>query len=135
MSRVSRWILMCAVLLGGCSLGTGVGNHRQIGAIGYPDNLLISVPDSVRVGRVFTVSVRTFGADGCWKADGTAVAVDGLTATVTPYDADRTSPGVACTMMVIQITHQADLQFGRAGQATIAFHGRDGTATRQVTVY
>ena len=134
MNRMSRSLVTGTVLLAGCSLITGVSESRQVGMLGYPDDLLISVPDSAVVGQPLAVTVRTLGSDGCWKGDGTDIKVNGLTATITPYDVDRVTRGTACTQMLVEIIHTANLTFGLRGEAQISIRGRDGTVTRGVTV-
>lgn len=129
-----QWLVMVALLLQGCSLITGVSTDRQMGHIGYPDMLSIYTPDSVAVGQVFTVTIRTLGASGCWREDGTDVGVSDLAATVTPYDEYRSVRGTSCSLAVVELTHTAELQFRQKGQATIRFRGRDGSAQRTVLV-
>jgi hypothetical protein len=121
-------------LLAACTLITGVIEDRQVGRLGYPDYLAISVQDSAVVGQPLGITVRTLGSDGCWRGDGTDMEVSGLTATITPYDVDRETRGTACTQMLVEITHTANLTFGLPGEAHISIRGRDGTVTRTVTV-
>ena len=123
------------LMLLGCDLLTGPSQDRQIGEIGYPNNVEITIPDSVQSGQAFIVSVRTFGSDGCWRDDGTDVEVRGLIATVTPYDIHRVEAGTACTQAIIEIKHSAQLTFVGSGAAQVSVRGRDGTVTREVTVY
>ena len=122
------------LLLAGCSLITGVDRQRRMGAIGFPSRLAITVPDTVPARRDFVLTVRTFGADGCWSGDGTDVAVHDLSATVTPWDVNENRRGTGCTQMVVEITHTATLRFEQPGVAAVEVRGRDGTATRSIVV-
>jgi hypothetical protein len=120
-----------AVLLGGCDFVTGIGDPPVYGFIGYPDDLAIEIPDTVATAQEFTVTIRTRGADGCWRKDHTAVARSGLAATITPFDVRR---GTTCTLATVEIFHSATLMFSQAGVATVVIQGRDGTAQRSVVV-
>lgn len=123
-----------AVVLHGCDLITGAKEDRLVGFIGYPDDMVIVSPESVTAGQAFVISVRTFGADGCWKRDRTDVALDGLTATITPYDVRRQGRGWDCAQAPVEIVHAATLTFDQVGVAQLTIQGRDGTAQRSVTV-
>jgi hypothetical protein len=113
---------------------TGVSEERFVGAIGYPNEVLVEMPETVTAGEPFTVTIRTFGADGCWSGDGADVNVRGLTGTITPYDVHRSGRGVYCTMAEVHLSHSVELSFAAPGAAELAIHGRDGTATRSVLV-
>jgi hypothetical protein len=119
------------VLLGGCNLLTDIGDPPVYGFIGYPDDLAIVMPDTVAMAQEFSVTVRTRGADGCWRKDHTAVTRSGLAATITPFDVRR---GTVCTAATVEIFHTATLMFSQAGVATVVIQGRDGTAQRSVVV-
>lgn len=127
-------LAVVAVLLAGCELVTGVGEARFMGLIGFPDDLEIDVPATVRAGEDFTVTVRTLGADGCWRRDRTEVSVSGLVATVTPWDVDRRHRETACTLATVEITHTATVRFEQTGEGRVDIRGRDGTAERGVVV-
>lgn len=127
-------LALVVALVPGCDLVTSVQDQRVLGAIGYPDNMEIAVPDTVAVNEEFDVSVRTFGADGCWQNDGTEVHVAGLDATVSPYDRIRRSSDTNCTMAPVEIEHTATVTFRQAGAAQVMISGRDGTAERSVVV-
>lgn len=124
-----------SVLLSACDLSTGVIEQRHVGTIGYPDNLQITLPDTVQAGQSFTVTVRTLGSDGCWERDRTDVDVSGLTATIVPYDTRQVGRGATCTLGIVEIMHDATLTFGQPGVGRIDIRGRDGTAERSVVVH
>jgi len=126
--------LLIALLFTGCKLITGVHKDLHVGSIGYPDDLAIQIPEAARVGESFTVTVRTFGGNGCWERHRTDVSVSGLTATITPIDAHVRRRGTSCTDAVIDIIHEATLRFDEAGTAEVEIQGWDGTAARTVAV-
>lgn len=84
----------------------------------------IEAPDTVRVGETFPVTIRTVGLDGCWAAAGEDVTVEGLTATVVPFDSTGDREGVACTMALTSLLHEVELSFGEAGEARVRVEGR-----------
>lgn len=84
----------------------------------------LEVPDTVRVGESFTADVRTVGRNGCWSAAGEDVSVEGLAATVVPFDATGQQEGVGCTTALVSLRHEPTLRFDRAGEATVRVEGR-----------
>jgi hypothetical protein len=126
--------LLLALLLAGCELITGVHKDLHVGSIGYPDDLAIQIPEAARVGEPFTVTVRTFGGNGCWERHRTDVSVSGLAATIIPIDAHVRRRGTMCTQAIIDIIHEATIRFDEAGTAAVEIQGRDGTAVRTVAV-
>lgn len=126
--------LLIGVHLSGCDLSTGIHEEQFLGAIGYPDNLDITMPDTVQVGQDFTVTVRTIGPTGCWEWYDTVVGVTDLTATIHPYDLVRSGGDLACTQAIVEIMHTETLTFDQTGVAQIEIIGRDGTAERSVVV-
>ena len=92
----------------------------------YSDrSTVLTLPATARAGQDFNVVVRTFG-NGCVSAATATVRYNGARATLTPYDNDlsRTSPGVACTDILLRPTHTVTLRFPEAGVATIRVEGR-----------
>ncbi len=93
----------------------------------------VEAPDTVGVGSVFEVTVTTTGPDGCWGRARTETGVDGLVATITPYDNHHR--GGYCTMMPVEIVHTAALVFEESGTGRIRVYGRDGSGAEvRVTV-
>lgn len=84
----------------------------------------LEVPDTVGVGEAFTAMVRTVGMNGCWAAAGEDVSVDGLTATIVPFDATGEREGVACTTALVSLRHDVRLTFREAGEAAVRVEGR-----------
>jgi hypothetical protein len=132
--RILLLPLVMMLAIAGCDLITGVHEDRTVGWIGYPDDLAIEIPEAVQAGEAFTVTVRTLGPDGCWRRHRTDVVVSGLTATVTPIDADVRRRGTGCTDAIVDIIHEATLRFEEAGTAGVEIRGRDGTVVRTVAV-
>lgn len=110
-----------AILLVGCESIFGV-NKVSVGWVAAAD-----VPDTVHAGQAFDVVVRTEGADGCWSKDHTDVKVDGLDATITPYDVDTRHSGVACNEATVELVHTASITFKQGGNATVMINGRNRT--------
>lgn len=121
-------LALLAVVLG-CSSTTEPDQIQVLGTIvGFnQDDPRIEVTAD---GRVVTVRVTTYG-NGCYSKGITKTAVDGLEATITPWD--RTvapSSNVACTDILLSFTHEAELRFDAAGTARILVRGVDaGTAS------
>lgn len=84
----------------------------------------IEAPDTVRVGEAFTATIRTVGLNGCWAPAGEDVTVEGLTATVVPFDSTGEREGIACTAALEFLDHALQLAFEEAGEATIEVQGR-----------
>lgn len=84
----------------------------------------LEAPDTVRVGETFPVTIRTVGLDGCWAPAGEDVTVEGLTATVVPFDSTGDREGVACTMALVHLDHEVRLAFGAVGEAVVRVEGR-----------
>jgi len=93
---------------------------RLIAARG--DTAALLVPDTVRPGHAFTVTVTAF-AGGCIReAGGSRVRIHGLEAEVTPLHVRRVV-GDACTSDLILLPQTISLRFDRAGLGRIRFHG------------
>ncbi len=84
----------------------------------------LEAPDTVRVGESFPVTIRTVGLNGCWSSAGEDVSVDGLTATIVPFDSTGQREDVACTMALTSLLHEVELSFGEAGEAVVRVEGR-----------
>jgi len=100
------------------------GEHRVVGLIdeaGTSFDALV-VPDTVRAGIPFTVTVSTFGSS-CLRPDGADTQVIGLIANVTPYDVGPPS-GSVCTADFRAFPRVVTLTFGAPGDAVVRLHGR-----------
>lgn len=83
----------------------------------------LEAPEAVRVGERFTVTVTTVGLDGCWQPVDEEVTVDGLAASIVPFDREE-EEGVACTQALVSLDHPVTLSFEQAGEAVIRVDGR-----------
>jgi hypothetical protein len=110
------------ILFVACDGILGPEDKSRVGTIAFHgDPVVIEVPDTVRAGVSFGVSVRTYGG-GCLSEGGTTVQVRGLSADVTPYDLH--SGASLCTADLRTFTHEAALSFEEPGVAQIRFHGK-----------
>src|SRR5688572_25596443 len=125
MSRV----LLTALLVSACAPVTNPDGWRRV--VGNVNPALSSIqmvnlPTEAAVNVPFTVTVTTLGSSSCTRADGTDVATNGLTATITPYD--RVAPPDApCTRDLRGFPHPVQLRFTTAGSARIIVIGREGS--------
>lgn len=105
---------------------------RVIGNIGGQSaTQVIDAPASASAGQSFNVTVSTFG-NSCVKAAGADVRVEGLVATITPYDVVAT--GVTCLDYSKAYPRVVPLSFAQAGAATIRVQGRSDSQPGLVTV-
>lgn len=124
-----------SVLVGGpiaCGL-LEEDEHRVIGVIeedGISFDPLV-VPDTVRAGLPFTITVSTSGSS-CLRPDGAATRVSELMASVTPYDVTPAS-GSICPADLRALSRAVTLVFGTPGVATVHLHGR-GFSTPMITL-
>lgn len=119
--RFSMWTLMILFLVG-CGAVVGPDERRQVGVIDFYDQpSVIEVPDTVRVGEDFQVSVRTYGG-GCVSQDTTEVAVADRLAQVVPYDL-HSGEGV-CPDVLRTFDHEAVVRFEDEGEAEVRVIGK-----------
>ena len=112
-----------AVLLIAChSSPIEPGAGRVVGFIDAGGTLqrVIEAPPAVSSGQSFTVRVSTFG-NSCVTPAGADVVIDGLIATITPYDVVA---GEICLDYLKPYPRALQLSFGQAGAATIRVKGR-----------
>lgn len=107
---------------------------RVIGIIDAGQSLsqVINAPTEASLGQSFSVTVSTFG-DSCVHAAGADVTIDGLVATITPYDVVVVGNGV-CLDYLKAYPRVVALSFGQAGAATIRVKGRSDSQPGLVTV-
>lgn len=100
------------------------GEHRVVGVIDGGGTSLdaLVVPDTVRAGVPFTITVSTFGSS-CLRPDGAAAQVSGLSASVTPYDVAPPVDAV-CPANLRAFPREVTLVFATPGAATVQLHGR-----------
>lgn len=107
-------------------------DDKELGVIVfYADPVRINVPDTVRVGVPFEVSVRTYG-NSCVAKDRTEVRTEGGRVQVRPYDLNATKTG--CMDILMQFEHTAAVTFNQAGVREIEFRGRSLPADTAVTI-
>ena len=95
---------------------------RVIGTIDAGGTLdrVIEAPSTAAVGQSFSITVSTFG-NSCVSAAGADVAVEGLVATVIPYDVVA---GGICMDYLKPYPRTLQIRFAQAGAATIRVNGR-----------
>jgi hypothetical protein len=130
-----RTRLAFLTLAAACSpTASGNGYVRELGFLElYGSPLEVTVPENVRTGEPFTVTVVTRGG-GCTTAGDTEVALGGAAADVSPYDLTATGPNVACPDILRAFTHEATLRFDALGTATVRVHGRREPGGETITV-
>jgi len=133
--RASAWCRTCLGILAVLTCGDSATAAAQASdtvparsdtvparLISEPDTAAITVPDTVRRGHAFTVTVRTF-AGGCIRqTGGSRVTIHGLVADVTPLHVRRVV-GNACTLDELLFRQSISVRFERAGVGRIRFHG------------
>jgi len=133
--RIARsFPIALAVLSVAChSSPIGPGAGRVVGIIdaGQSFPQVIDAPAQASLGQSFSVTVSTFG-NSCVRAAGADVTIDGLVATITPYDVVVT--GVTCLDYSKAYPRVLQLSFGQAGTATIRVKGRSDYQPGLVTV-
>ena len=108
------------VALAACSTPTEPERVRVLGIIAYTaqEPRVTLQPD----GRTVEVRVDTFGG-GCEEQGETTVAVDGLTATVTPYDYRTADAITVCADILQTFEHRAVVRFPTSGAGVIRVRG------------
>ena len=122
MCRTCLGILAVLTFTASATLDAQAADTVPARLISYADTAAIIVPDTVRLGQAFTVTVTAF-AGGCIReAGGDHVSIDGLVADVTPLHVRRVV-GNACDSDLILFPQAISLRFDRAGLGRIRFHG------------
>ena len=108
------------------------GGGRVIGTIDAGGTLerVIEAPAAVSPGQSFTVTVSTFG-NSCVTPAGAEVVIDGLIATITPYDVVA---GETCLDYLKSYPRALQLSFRQAGAAIIRVKGASFYQPGLVTV-
>jgi hypothetical protein len=134
MSLVRSLPTVLAVLSLAChSSPLDPGTKRVVGTIdvGVTSFQVIEAPAEASPGQAFTVTVSTFG-NSCVTAAGADVTIDGLVATITPYDVVTTD--VVCLDYLKAYPRAVRLSFAEAGAATIRVKGLSDSQPGLVTV-
>jgi hypothetical protein len=106
--------------------GRPLDSMRQVlGAIvHFGDGPEIGIPRSGRVGQAVPVMVTTYGG-GCIREDTTVIAVDSLTADISPYQRIPADPGNETCTAELNVNRRLLLvTFSVPGRATIKVNGR-----------
>lgn len=82
----------------------------------------VQVPDTVRVGVPFEVSVRTYGG-GCITFGRTSVEYTAGAIHIRPYDVDSLAD--VCNDELIPFDHTAEVTVDSPGTWVVRFYGRD----------
>lgn len=114
-----------AVTVSACGVAEPL-EDRLVGILVLEDGApAVVVPDTVRAGVPFQVSVTTVGG-ACIRRDETDVEVDGATATVTPWDRFAIPrPGFGCLPSTATLDHTTSVTFPGSGPATVVVRGRE----------
>lgn len=134
MNRISSLLSTAvAVTLAACGVAEPL-EDRLVGILVLEDGApVVDVPDTVRAGTPFEVSVITVGG-ACIRRDDTDVEVDGATATVTPWDRFAIPrPGFGCLPSTSTLDHTASVTFSSPGAATVVVRGREDGADEVLT--
>lgn len=89
----------------------------------HSDPVRIDLPETVAVASAFTVSIQSYGG-GCTSQGDTDVQVEGLLATIRPFDLEPSDPEVICPAILRVFEHVATIQFDQPGTATVRVLGR-----------
>ena len=110
-----------------------LGAKRVVGTIdvGVTSLQVIEAPAEASPRQSFTVTVSTFG-NSCVMAAGAEVKIDGLVATITPYD--LVTSDVVCLDYLKAYPRTVQLSFAEAGAATIRVKGLSDSQPGLVTV-
>ncbi len=117
-----------ALLLGCAAIGTETDDGTRPDAVRVMGEIKGYNNDDPRIEivpgtRSALVRVTTYGG-GCHSRGDTEVRVDGMVATVTPYDYTA-PPGTVCTQPLISFIHEANISFPSSGTALIRVRGID----------
>jgi hypothetical protein len=103
------------------------------GIIGFGADSLadaVKIPAGIETGKEFEVTITTSG-NGCFSKGETGVVMSDTGADIFVYDmTTAVRPGIACTMILKQMTHTVTLKFSKRGEAVIRVWGRQQTGER-----
>jgi hypothetical protein len=112
------------LLFAACHSSPLESRERVVGVIdagGETLSRVIEAPSTVPANQVFSITVSTYG-NSCVAAAGAEVSVDGLLATITPYDVINSGSG-ACLDYLKAYPRTVQLRFAQTGTATIRVNG------------
>lgn len=82
------------------------------------------MPDSVDVGQEFSITVDTYGPEGCWQTAGTDVNQKDLVISIVAYDRKEQGPGVMCTTQPVRLPRTLSVVFNARGTGLGKLTGR-----------
>ena len=113
----------CLITLTLVAAACGLLGPEENRVLGRVQDVLL--PDSVRQGQSFTVTVITLGG-GCSRQGDTEVEVKGNMALITPYDIQIIPRGgTGCTLIEVAYQHVADVEFPTEGDGLVLVRARD----------
>lgn len=122
----ARWAVLLLILAGCRSITSEDVWQRRLGVVdpAMSSVQMIQFPPVVDAGVPFTVVIHTLGSSSCTRPSGVDVDVDGLEATLRPYD--LYAPGDrACTDDLHAFRHETAVTFSAAGSARLVVRARD----------
>lgn len=119
---MKRTVLILVLTALGCSPGT-TSEPETVRVLGTIDGYPVGGPHITlsQQGENVLVKIITYGP-GCYEKGETEAEVEGLNATVTPYDY-APPPGSPCTRDLVAFEHTTRLHFTRSGTATVVVRG------------
>jgi len=128
MKRLSFAPLALLALLG-CSDVLGPESTRRPALIEFPNGgpVVVEAPTTVKRGTAFLVAINSYGGS-CIGQGPSEVTLEGLTATVAPYQFELVDGNSKCTDDLRTYRNVAQLRFDLAGTARILFRGRSQSA-------
>lgn len=122
-----RYILFISMVVIGCT-GCAWSSpwRREVGRIPgprAPEFPIVSVEAVIQAKQPIAVVVNTYGSSSCIQPDGARVILEGMLATITPYDLRQR--GGFCTLDIKAHARSVEVMFPEPGPATIRIEARD----------
>src|ERR1043166_2423034 len=117
-------VAVLAAVAVGCRSPAEQTSRRVVAAIenGGTGTAPVVLPDTVRVGVPFLVTVTTFGG-ACDHPDGAEISTSGLFADLTPYDL-LPPPETICIAILRASPRSMELTLAVPGTGVVRVHGR-----------
>jgi hypothetical protein len=134
MMKRSSFAPLALLALVGCGI-TGPESTRRLAVIEFSETepVVVEVPATATRGTAFQVAINSYGG-GCIGQGPTEVAVNGLTATVEPYQFELVDGNSTCTDDLRTYRHLAQVRFEQAGTGRIVFRGHSRLKGETITV-
>jgi hypothetical protein len=119
-------LALATVPLGACREPAGPRWSVQVGIVDFERSAVqaFTLPQTVRVGVPFGVTVTTAGSPDCVRPAGARVGVTGLDAEIVPLDA-MAPPATACQRNRGVFPRTVQVRFDAAGEAVVRVRARD----------